>query len=174
MQYFKDADDVKVALVLSNNPNAGGLQIAEKYGVATAVVTREQFNDSEYLLPLLEQHQLDLIVLAGFLWLVPGFLVEAFPHKIVNIHPALLPNYGGKGMYGANVHKAVVAAKEKESGITIHYVDSRYDEGRIIHQANCSLQPDETPESLSKKVLQLEHEWYPKVIRKVLEEQKKN
>jgi len=168
MRYFQDSNDIKVALVLSNNPNAGGLEIAKQYDVPTIVVRKDQFNDPDYLLPLLEEKHIDLVVLAGFLRLVPDFLVKAYYHEIINIHPALLPKYGGKGMYGIKVHHAVLANKEPESGITIHYVDPNYDEGKIIFQAKCVVEANDTAETLSVKVLKLEHEWYSKIIEKLL------
>lgn len=173
MRYFKDSQSVQVALVLSNKPDAGGLQLAQQHGVPTEVVAKEQFTDPDYLLPLLQEYQIEWIVLAGFLWLIPGFLVAAYEHKIINIHPALLPKFGGKGMYGKHVHQAVINAQEKETGITIHYVDSRYDEGKIIHQAKCSVDALDTPETVAKKVQLLEHEWYPRIVEKVLLENRK-
>jgi phosphoribosylglycinamide formyltransferase-1 len=168
MHYFKGNPAIEVALVLSNKADAGGLKLAAQHKVPTEVVSKEQFSNLDYLLPLLHSYQIDWIVLAGFLWLIPEFLVLAYEHKIVNIHPALLPKFGGKGMYGKRVHEAVVAAKEKESGITIHYVDSRYDEGKIIYQAKCMINDHDTPETVAHKVQLLEHRWYPQIVEKVL------
>jgi phosphoribosylglycinamide formyltransferase 1 len=132
------------------------------------MVNRRSFFDDTTCLDELKLHQVDLLVLAGFLWMIPGYLVRAYPGKIVNIHPALLPKYGGKGMYGANVHQAVLDAGEKESGITIHYVDEHYDNGDIIFQAKCEVLPSDTAGSLAHRIHVLEHEHYPKVIEKLL------
>lgn len=140
--------------------------MAASFGVETLVIRREEFYQSEQLLSSLED--IDLIVLAGFLWLIPGYLVQAFPRRIVNIHPALLPQYGGKGMYGMNVHRAVSAAKEEESGMTIHYVNEHYDEGQVIFQARCPIVPGEAAEQIAQKVLALEHEHFAPVIEQLL------
>ena len=167
-EHFKSHPNIEVSLLLCNKPGAYVLERAEKFEVPNQVFNRKALNDPEGVLALLQQHQIDWIVLAGFLLLVPPSLVAAYPNRIVNIHPALLPKYGGKGMYGMNVHNAVKAAGEKESGITIHYVNSRYDEGNIIDQFACQLSPEDSPETIAKKVQKLEHENYPKVIENVV------
>ena len=168
MQYFDAHEQIEVAMLLSNKAKAGALVRAEKFEVATKVFDRSTFYETEEIITLLQDREIDLIVLAGFLWLIPAPLVKAFPNKIINIHPALLPNYGGKGMYGAHVHEAVIQNKEKESGITIHYVNEQYDEGEFIFQASCEISPSDTSTDLAKKVQQLEHEHFPKVIENVL------
>jgi len=168
MQYFEAHEQIEVSMLLSNKTKAGALARAEKFEVATKIFDRPTFYETNKIITLLQEKEIDLIVLAGFLWLIPAQLVKAFPNKIINIHPALLPNYGGKGMYGANVHEAVISNKEKESGITIHYVNEQYDEGEFIFQASCEISPSDTPTDLAKKVQKLEHEHFPKVIENVL------
>ena len=163
VEYFKDHPFIQVVLLLSNNPNAFALERAKKYNVPTRVFSRQQFQESE-VLAWLQQYQITHIVLAGFLWLIPSDLIKAFPHRIINIHPSLLPKYGGKGMYGMKVHEAVVKDGEKETGITIHEVDALYDEGKILFQAQCSVEPTETPQQIADKVHGLEYANYPKVI----------
>jgi len=167
IDYFKESD-VKIALVICNNPSANVLKRAERNGIPSLLINREMFYYGDSVLKKLQDSKIDLIILAGFLWKIPDNILRAFPNKIVNIHPALLPKFGGKGMYGQNVHKAVVEAREKESGITIHYVNEHYDEGKIILQKKCDIGIDDTPEMLAQKVLQLEHEWYPKAISEIL------
>lgn len=154
-----------VALILSNKSDAGVLAIAEKNGIPTLVLDKERFLRGDGYVPELNKMGIGLIVLAGFLWKVPATLIKAFPHQIINIHPALLPKYGGKGMYGHFVHEAVIAAGEKESGISIHYVDELYDHGQVILQAICAIEPGDTPESLAKKVQVLEHRHFPAAIK---------
>ena len=168
IQYFKDHSDIEVSLIVSNRADAGVLDRAKRLNVESLVIRRKEFYDTEELLIQLKEKRIDFIVLAGFLWLVPKYLIGAFPEKIVNIHPALLPKYGGKGMYGHHVHKAVAAARESESGITIHYVDENYDEGSIIFQARTALEQNDQPDEIAKKVLALEHEYYPRVIEEIL------
>ena len=136
--------------------------------IPVLLIQKDRFKETGYL-PEIEKYDPKLIVLAGFLWMIPEILINHFPEKIINIHPALLPAYGGKGMYGSAVHNAVIDSKEKESGITIHYVDDKYDHGRTIFQAKCTLQETETPESLAKKIHTLEHQYYPVVIKRLLE-----
>lgn len=155
-----------VALIVCNKPGAGVLNVAEKYSVPTLLIEKERFFRGDGYLPELKKHGIDFIVLAGFLWKIPQVLIDAYRRRIINIHPALLPKYGGKGMYGSRVHEAVLAAGEKESGITIHYVDEHYDNGDIIFQARCEVKPDDTPETLAQRIHHLEHEHYPKVIEK--------
>jgi phosphoribosylglycinamide formyltransferase-1 len=154
--------------MVCNKQQIGAYAVAETFGVPTLYMDRKTFYESEKLLQELKDRQVDFIVLAGFLWLIPSYLVKAFPNKILNIHPALLPKYGGKGMYGHHVHEAVKAAGEVESGMTIHYVNEHYDEGNIIFQSKCALEKDDSAEEIARKVLSLEHLYYPKVIEEVL------
>lgn len=166
IEYFQGSRNVIVDSLWSNSENAYALIRAEKLGVETFTFTRDEFYHSVDVLDELTDRKIDLIVLAGFLWLVPKYLTEEFP--VINIHPALLPKYGGKGMYGQFVHEAVVGNKEKTSGITIHYVNEQYDEGDIIFQATCDLEPADTAEDVAKKVHLLEYENFPRVIEEVL------
>lgn len=168
IEYFQDSPAVRVVLVVSNKKNAGVLDIAAEHNIPVYLLERSLFYESKEILPFLESQGVDLIVLAGFLWLVPDYLVQAYPRKILNIHPALLPLFGGKGMYGGHVHTAVKAAGAKESGITIHFANEHYDEGDIVFQARCALTEADTPEMIAGKVLALEHEHYPKVIEQLL------
>ena len=167
---FKDHEFGEVLLVLSNKPNAKVLERAAGFSVRTMVFDRETFYNTNEILDLLELLKIDLVVLAGFLWLVPEDLIRAFPDRIINIHPALLPKYGGKGMYGRHVHEAVLANREKESGISIHYVNEIYDEGKIIFQARCEVRSDDTPDSLAQRIHYLEYQHYPVIVEKVLRE----
>ncbi|MEM1216505.1 MAG: phosphoribosylglycinamide formyltransferase [Bacteroidota bacterium] len=166
IEYFQDHPSIEVTLVVSNKSAAPVLEMAESFGIATQVIQRKVFYETETLLDDLQS--VDLLVLAGFLWLVPPYLVHAFPHKIVNIHPALLPRYGGKGMYGMHVHQAVAEAGETESGLTIHYVNEVYDEGQIIFQARCALDATDTAEDIAAKVLALEHEHFAPTLEQLL------
>ncbi|PRP67532.1 phosphoribosylglycinamide formyltransferase [Nonlabens agnitus] len=168
LDYFKDSAKIKVSLILTNNPQAGVLDRARKSGVAAMSFNKFAFAKANSIHQILKSIDPDLIVLAGFLWKFPEHLVIDFPNKIINIHPALLPKYGGKGMYGIHVHRAVVENKENESGITIHYVNENYDEGAIIHQAVCRLDSTDGPEDVARKVLELEHEHFPKTIEGLL------
>jgi len=170
MAYYNDHEYIDVTIVLSNKPNAGVLKRAEKFDVFTRVFDREVFYNTREIPDLLRHYDISLIVLAGFLWLVPVDLIHAFPGRIINIHPALLPKYGGKGMYGLHVHRAVIDNGEIESGITIHFVNEVYDEGMTIKQVKCEVRPDDTPESLASRIHVLEHRHYPVVIEKVLSE----
>lgn len=158
-------DGVEIVLLISNKATAGALTMAAERGVPSLVVRRADWVAGHELLRALEALRVDLIVLAGFLWLIPPYLVQAYPDKIINIHPALLPKYGGKGMYGRHVHEAVRAAGELESGITIHYVNENYDEGDIIYQAAVRLDAGDTAEQIAERVLRLEHGNYWRVIR---------
>jgi phosphoribosylglycinamide formyltransferase-1 len=166
IEYFEDKEGVRIDCLLSNKKDAKAIERAWSLGVPTLVFDREKFYKSEQIKDFLTERNIDLIVLAGFLWLMPANLVQSF--KIINIHPALLPKYGGKGMFGMKVHAAVIENKELQSGITIHYVNEVYDDGKILFQATCDLKPDDTPESLAEKVHQLEYEYFPIVIEKVL------
>ena len=170
IKYFKNHDHVKVALILSNNPDAYVLKRAENHKIPHYVFDRQQLYKTKIVDEILRLNGIDFIVLAGFMWLVPERLVKAFHNRMINIHPALLPKYGGKGMYGDRVHKAVVENKEKESGITIHWVNEKYDEGDIIFQAKCKVSPSDTPADVAAKVHKLEYENYPKIIEKVITE----
>jgi phosphoribosylglycinamide formyltransferase 1 len=160
----KGKSPAKVTLVVCNKPEAGVLKIAEENNIATLVIEKEKFFRGNGYTDELMAAGIDLIVLAGFLWKVPAALIKAFPKKIINIHPALLPKYGGKGMYGHFVHEAVIANKEIESGITIHFVDELYDHGQIILQASCSVSENDTPETVAKKVQLLEHRHFPATV----------
>ncbi len=169
MSHFENHEVGEVALVLSNKPDAYVLERAIKFNVPTHVFTRDSLNNSSQVIDLLIDAGISLVVLAGFLWLLPADLIRAFPDRIVNIHPALLPQYGGKGMYGKYVHEAVIKNHEKESGISIHYVNEVYDDGKIVLQEKCEVKPDDTPESLAQRIHQLEHKYYPQVIEKLLQ-----
>lgn len=166
IEYFSTSKEIFVDSLWSNNENAYALIRAEKLGIETFTFEQDEFYRSNEILDRLYDHRIDMIVLAGFLWLVPRNLTELF--TVVNIHPALLPKYGGKGMYGMNVHKAVLASKDKESGITIHRVNQDYDKGDIIFQATCPILPKDTPETLAARIHELEHQHYPRVIEEIL------
>ncbi|MFO7869756.1 MAG: phosphoribosylglycinamide formyltransferase [Bacteroidales bacterium] len=157
-------NSLSVSKIYCNKKNAGVLNRAQKLSVPYRVFSRDEFYNSDIILSELQEDNTDYIILAGFLWLIPSYLIQAFPNKIINIHPALLPDYGGKGMYGNNVHKAVINNKEKKSGITIHVVDEKYDNGTIIFQETCTVSPDDTPETLAEKIHALEYTHFPKVI----------
>jgi phosphoribosylglycinamide formyltransferase 1 len=162
--HFQNHPTIKVELVLSNNTEAFGLERAKKYSIPSLIFNRQQFRESEEVLQWLKSAGITHIVLAGFLWLVPSYLTHAFPHRIINIHPALLPKFGGKGMYGMKVHEAVKASEELQTGITIHEVDEKYDEGRILFQAVCEIRNSDTPKEIAENVQRLEHLHYPQVI----------
>lgn len=164
MNYFAERKTAQVVTLLSNNPGAYALERAKKHNVPVKVFDRRTFYHSEEVLDYLKREQVTHIVLAGFLWLVPDYLIAHYPHRIVNIHPALLPRYGGKGMYGMRVHEAVKENGETESGITIHEVNEHYDEGAILFQARVALSPTDSPEQIAEKVHSLEYKHYPRVI----------
>ena len=166
-QYFAERKTAEVALIITNKLQAGVIQRAEQLNIPCLVVNANEFKEGKACQILLEQH-IDFVVLAGFLLRVPNDILRHFPNRIINIHPSLLPKFGGKGMYGHHVHEAVLASGETESGITIHYVDEHYDEGGIILQAKCPVLPDDTPDSLASRVHQLEYEHFPKVIEEQL------
>ena len=168
MEYFNNHPSIKVRLVLSNKGDAPVLLRAANFMVPTYVFDREIFYNTDSVPNKLKENEISWIVLAGFMWLVPENILKYFENKIINIHPALLPKFGGKGMYGMKVHEAVVRAMEAESGITIHFANAHYDEGNVIFQAKCNLATHETAESLAEKIHHLEHTHYPKVIEKVL------
>ncbi|MBL7744411.1 MAG: phosphoribosylglycinamide formyltransferase [Chitinophagaceae bacterium] len=168
IDHFKNSDAVKVSLIICNKPGAGVLNIAANENIPAILIEKEKFFRGNAYTDELKETQVDFIVLAGFLWKIPDRLIKMYPGRIINIHPALLPKYGGKGMYGHHVHAAVIAAGEKESGITIHYVDEHYDNGDIIFQAKCPVLSHDTPDSLAQRIHQLEHEHFPKVIGKIV------
>jgi phosphoribosylglycinamide formyltransferase-1 len=164
LEYFSDRMDIAVRLIISNKKEAGVLNIAKLASIDTFVVTRDTFYSTTDLLIELDKRNIDFIVLAGFLWLIPPYLIQHYSDRIINIHPALLPKYGGKGMYGHFVHEAVHLAKDTHSGITIHFVNEKYDEGSIVFQERCEILPSDQPEEIAKKVQVLEHSYYPTVI----------
>lgn len=166
--FEEEKKGVRVSLVLTNKENAYVLERAKRLGVPYGVFSKEQWIDGNAILSTLRERQIEFIILAGFLLKVPETILHAYPYKILNIHPALLPKFGGKGMYGDRVHEAVVAAGEKESGITIHYINEHYDEGDIIFQATCPVLPDDLPDDVAKRVHALEYEYYPLIIYKVI------
>lgn len=168
VDHFKHCPSVDVCLVVSNNPTAKVLEMAQRESIPTLVISRRGFYENEDILKIFNKYFIDYVVLAGFLWLVPGYLIEAYQHRMINIHPALLPKYGGKGMHGMHVHEAVKAAGETESGITIHYVNEQYDQGGIVFQKSCPLSPDDTPHLIAQKVLELEHRYFPVIIENLV------
>ena len=168
IEYFKKRKNCEISLVLSNKKEAYVLQRAQLSGVSNSFFSKEDLHNYT-VLKLLKEYKIDFIVLAGFLWLIPIEFLRTYPNRIVNIHPALLPKYGGKGMYGARVHETVLENKEKESGISIHYVNEEYDKGNIIFQAKCKIEQGETADSLAKKVHKLEYEHYPRVIEELVD-----
>ncbi|HCC70827.1 MAG TPA: phosphoribosylglycinamide formyltransferase [Bacteroidales bacterium] len=170
MEYFSNSKTAKVKIILSNKADAFVLERATKFSVTTIVFDRDDLYIKGKVLKILIDNNIEIIVLAGFLWLVPVEILRHYPDRIVNIHPALLPDYGGKGMYGSRVHKAVLENKEKESGISIHYVNEKYDEGSIIFQARCEVKPDDTPESLAGRIHKMEHKYYPVIVEKLIME----
>ena len=172
MEHFKKSNDAEVSIVLTNNPDAYVLQRADNFEIPSHIFDKAEFRDTDRIVDILKNLQIDLIVLAGFLWLIPKNLLEAFPNKIINIHPALLPKYGGKGMYGDKVHTAILENGETESGITIHFVNEKFDEGEIIHQSKFKIEPNDDLEMVKFKGQQLEHLHFPKVIENLLKKMK--
>jgi phosphoribosylglycinamide formyltransferase-1 len=166
IEYFSDNEKIVIDSLWSNNPNAYVLQRASGFGIETYIFTREELNTTDSVIKKLKGKGIDYIVLAGFLWLIPKSLIQNF--TIINIHPALLPKYGGKGMYGMRVHEAVVKNKDTETGISIHFVNEKYDEGKLIFQAKCEVLPTDTPDEVANKVHQLEYKYFPEVIEKVV------
>lgn len=164
-KHFKNHNDVEVVMLLSNKPDAYAVERAKKFNIEARVFNRAQFLDATVLV-WLKEAGVTHIVLAGFLWLIPDYLVKNFPDKIVNIHPALLPKYGGKGMYGSKVHEAVKASGDTETGITIHLVNEVYDEGRVLFQAHCEVTANDSPDDIAKKVHRLEYEHFPAILEK--------
>ncbi len=172
MEHFKKHIDAEVVIVLTNNPEAYVLQRADNFEIPSHIFDKHEFYKTNNVVDLLKNLQIDLIVLAGFMWLIPQNLLKAFPNKIINIHPALLPKYGGKGMYGDRVHQAILDANEEESGITIHFVNEHFDEGEIIHQSRFRIEPGDDLEMVKFKGQQLEHLHYPKVVEQLLKKMK--
>lgn len=172
IEYFKKSDHIKIELVVCNKPGVGVLQIAADNGIDVLMIEKEAFSNGHAYLDELKVKKIDWIILAGFLWKVPLPLIKEWNGKIINIHPALLPKYGGKGMYGQKVHEAVISAGDKESGISIHYVDEIYDHGKVIYQATCTIEENETADSLAKKIHALEHLHFPNIIEQEIEKQK--
>ncbi len=170
IRYFKSSERMGVSLVVSNKADAYALVRSERLGVPTAVVSKSELNDDSVMLPLLRKYEIGFIVLAGFLPLVPNFLIEAFPRRIVNLHPALLPKFGGKGMWGHHVHEAVKAAGEKETGMTVHWVTPVCDSGEIIAQYRVALSPDDSADDIAEKEHQLEMKYFPSVVEQVVSE----
>ncbi len=167
INYFRNNPNIEIALIISDNPNAYVHKRAEKENIPSLTIERPNWENKKQIINIFKQYKIDFIVLAGFLSMIPDFLISAYKDRIVNIHPALLPKYGGKGMYGMKVHKAVIAAKEKESGISIHHVNEKYDEGKIIFQESCEIWDTDTAESLSEKVQLLEYKNYPDIVEKM-------
>ncbi len=164
IKYFQHHDSIEVTLLVSNNAEAYALERAKKFHVPSRAFTRQEFRDTTVLLEWLRDKSVTHIVLAGFLWLIPDYLLKAFPNRIINIHPALLPRHGGKGMYGMKVHERVRELNELETGITIHEVNENYDDGKILFQATCPVNPGDSPDQIARNVHQLEYKHYPEVI----------
>lgn len=173
MELFKHNDEAEIVLVLTNNPEAYVLQRADNFEIPTHIFDKHEFAKTDKIVDLLKNLEVDLIVLAGFLWLIPKNLIQEYPGRIVNIHPAILPKFGGKGMYGDHVHKAVLEAGETEGGITIHYVNENYDEGEYIHQAKYKIEKGDNLEMVKFKGQQLEHQHYPRIVESILKKIKK-
>lgn len=168
IEHFKSHPSIKVGMVVSNKPSAGVIAIAQEHAIPVLIIEKERFFRGDAYLEELKNNNIDFIILAGFLWKIPKALVDAYRNRMVNIHPALLPSYGGKGMYGNFVHEAVIASGEKESGISIHFVDEHFDHGDLIFQARCPVMENDTPQSLAERIHQLEHTHYPVVIEKLV------
>ncbi len=167
IDHFKNSSLAQVVIIVCNNSTAGVLKIAEREKIPFLILDKIKFNHDGYITEL-KKYEIDFIVLAGFLWKLPSVIIKSYPDKIINIHPALLPKFGGKEMYGNKVHEAVINSKEKESGITIHYVDELYDHGKIIFQEKCNIDENETADTLAKKIHALEHKFYPIIIEKII------
>lgn len=172
IDYFQKDKNVEVSLIVSNKPGAFVLTRAENHNIPAYIIDRESFYESNEVISELNKYGIDMIILAGFLWLIPEYLIDQYQNKILNIHPALLPDYGGKGMYGIHVHRAVKENNEAMSGISIHYVNHEYDKGELIFQASCKLDESDTPYDIAEKVQKLEHKYYPIVIDAILNENK--
>jgi phosphoribosylglycinamide formyltransferase 1 len=170
IEYFAGHKEIKVDLVLTNNPGAYVLTRIKPFQIPSVVFTKDEFYRSSRIVDLLRERNIEFIVLAGFMWMIPAGILAEYSDRIVNIHPALLPGFGGKGMYGMHVHEAVIRSKQSKSGITIHLVNEKYDEGRIIFREECPVEPDDTPETLANKIHALEYEYYPVIIEALLQE----
>ena len=171
IRHLQNNKKMKISLILSDKADAFVLQRAKNHNIKSIVFTKQELNDSDIVTNQLKKNEIDFIVLAGFMIKVPDKILAMYPDKIVNIHPALLPKHGGKGMYGMKVHQAVIDSKENKSGISIHYVNDKYDEGQIIFQTECSVNENDTPETLAEKIHKLEHEYYPRIIEEVVTKQ---
>lgn len=169
IQYFNQTQTANISLIVCNNANAGVIKIAAQNNIPHLLIEKEKFFRGDGYVPEFKNAHIDFIVLAGFLWKLPSALIHAYPNKIINIHPALLPKFGGKGMYGNFVHDAVLSAKEKESGITIHFVDEFYDNGKTIFQTTCPVYENDTTETLSKRIHELEYKYFPQVIEDIIQ-----
>ena len=169
IQYFKEKQTAIVALIVCNNSQAGVLKIAEANNIPSIIIEKEKFFKADAYVPELKNASIDFIVLAGFLWKIPSLIINEYRNKIINIHPALLPKFGGKGMYGNFVHEAVLSAKEKQSGITIHFVDEFYDNGKTVFQTTCPVYETDTAETLAKRIHELEYKYFPTVIEELIE-----
>jgi phosphoribosylglycinamide formyltransferase 1 len=173
IRYFQNKPQIRVSCICTNRPDAYVIDRAERLGIPVLIFTRADFYETDLVLKYLISNKIDWIILAGFLWLVPAYLIDNFPQRLINIHPALLPKFGGKGMYGQHVHQAVIDCKENVSGITIHYVNHEYDRGSTIFQATCPVEAGDTPESLAARVHELEYAYFPKIIeQEILKQQK--
>lgn len=172
IKFFKENKKIEISFIFSNNKNAYVIERAKNQNIKYHIFSRPEFYESKNILEILKENEINFIVLAGFLLLIPEYLITEYPNKIINIHPALLPKYGGKGMYGMNVHNAVIENKEIETGITIHYVNKEYDKGNIIFQAKCPINKSDTPEDIAKKVHELEYAHFPVIIENILLDQK--
>lgn len=168
IEYFRLDPEIKIEFIICNNSKAGVIGVANEFNIPYYLITKKDLYETDRMLDLLISSNIDLVVLAGFLLMIPEKMLNAFPKKIINIHPALLPKHGGPGMYGLRVHESVIAAKEKETGITIHYLNEKFDDGEIIFQKAIPVEKDDTPETIAQRVQQLEYEWYPKIIEKLL------
>lgn len=168
IRYFRDHASIYIALIVTNKSNAGVIDVAARYGIPVELVVMKSDHDAEHTLQVLRQYRINAILLAGYLSLIPSVLIKAFPHRIINLHPALLPKFGGKGMYGRKVHEAVYAAGEKETGITIHEVDEEYDHGAVLFQARTEITSEDTPATIEEKVRVLEYMHLPHVVEKLL------
>ena len=166
-EYFKDSNDVSITHIFSNNPEAGVISRAERLAIPCTIFTRAEYKDGT-LLKKIQSLNTDWVILAGFLWLIPSDFIQAYPQRIVNLHPALLPKFGGKGMYGIKVHQTVLANKEKETGITIHYVNEHYDEGEFIFQQKVNIEDCASADEIANKIHELEHKHFPQIIEKLL------
>lgn len=166
VEFFNAKDEIEVSLILTNNPTAGVIERAQRLNIPVVIFNKKVFSKTDKIVEMLQLQSIDWVILAGFLWLVPKNLIKAFENRMINIHPALLPKYGGKGMWGHHVHEAVVANKEVETGITIHYVNENYDEGKIIFQAKCAVTESDSAEEVAQKIHLLEYQYFPEIIHK--------